>query len=81
MVAWQVPESEEFPEGLKYSFHYMDADSTTLLRYDNAPHHLAIGRHHRHTATGEITPVTFTTLSDLITTFQTEVNHIYERQD
>ena len=38
MVAWLVPVSEDLPEGLKYSFQYMDADGDTLLRYDNAPH-------------------------------------------
>jgi hypothetical protein len=37
MVAWQVPESEDYPEGLKYSFQYMDADGDTILRYDNSP--------------------------------------------
>ena len=26
MVAWQVPVTEDFPQGLKYSFQYMDAD-------------------------------------------------------
>jgi hypothetical protein len=48
MVAWLVPVSEDFPKGLKYSFQYMDADGDTLLRYDNAPHHLDVDRHHRH---------------------------------
>jgi hypothetical protein len=38
MVAWRVPVSEDFPQGLKYSFQYMDADGDTLLRYDNAPY-------------------------------------------
>jgi hypothetical protein len=36
-VAWQVPASDEFPDGLRYSFQYTDADGDTLLRYDNAP--------------------------------------------
>ena len=54
MVAWQVPASEDFPQGLKYSFQYMDADGDTLLRFDNSPYHLNIGRHHRHTPEGDI---------------------------
>ena len=28
MVAWQVPVSEDFPQGLKYSFQYMNATAT-----------------------------------------------------
>ena len=80
MVAWAVPESEDFPEGLKYSFQYMDADGDTLLRYDNAPYHLDVGRHHRHPPEGDITKLEFTGLSDLIEDFQNEVNEIYERR-
>lgn len=80
MVAWHVPESEEFPKGLKYSFQYMDADGDTLLRYDNSPHHLNIGRHHRHTARGEIETLEFTGLTDAIPDFQNEVNEIYEQR-
>ena len=80
MVAWLVPVSEDFPKGLKYSFQYMDADGDTLLRYDNAPHHLDVGRHHRHPPEGDITKLEFTGLSDLIEDFQTEVNEIYEQR-
>jgi hypothetical protein len=80
MVAWQVPTSEEFPQGLKYSFQYIDADGDTLLRYDNAPYHLDIGRHHRHPPEGEITKLEFRGLSDLIEDFQNEVTEIHERR-
>lgn len=38
-----VPESAEYPEGVKYSFHYGTLDGTTLLRYDNAH-----GQHEKH---------------------------------
>ena len=27
MVAWAFPETDEYPEGVKYSFQYMNADS------------------------------------------------------
>lgn len=37
MVAWTIPRSEDYPEGVTYSFQYMDADGNTLLRFDNAP--------------------------------------------
>jgi hypothetical protein len=58
----------------------MDADGDTLLRYDNSPYHLDVGRHHRHTPAGDITTLEFTGLSDLIEAFQTEVNEIYEQR-
>jgi hypothetical protein len=80
MVAWAVPESEDFPEGLKYSFQYMDADGETLLRFDNSPYHLAVGRHHRHTPAGAIEPLEYTGLSDLVEQFQTEVTELYARR-
>lgn len=80
MVAWQVPVSEDFPQGLKYSFQYMTADGDTLLRYDNSPYHLDVGRHHRHTPEGEIKKLEFTGLSDLVDDFQTEVTEIYEQR-
>lgn len=54
MVAWSVPESDAFPEGIKYCFQYMDADGDTLLRFDNAPHHTDVGHHRRHTPTGDV---------------------------
>ena len=72
--------SEDFPQGLKYSFQYMDADGDTLLRYDNSPHHLDVGRHHRHTAEDDITELEFAGLSDLIEDFQNEVTEIYEQR-
>ncbi|MFB6308699.1 MAG: DUF6516 family protein [Haloarculaceae archaeon] len=80
MIAWQVPASDEYPHGLKYSFQYMDADGDTLLRFDNSPYHLDVGRHHRHTPGGDIEELEFTSLSDLIERFQNEVNEIYERR-
>ncbi|MEF8826353.1 MAG: DUF6516 family protein [Halapricum sp.] len=80
MVAWKVPESEDFPQGLKYSFQYMDADGNTLLRYDNSPYHLDVGRHHRHTSEDEITELAFEGLPDLIEAFQNEVTEIYDRR-
>ena len=80
MVAQRVPRSDEYPDGLKYSFQYMDANGDTLLRYDNAPYHLDVGRHHRHSPNGDIEPLPFTTLADLIDMFHTEVNEIYARR-
>lgn len=42
-----VPESEKFPDGVKYRLHYGTEDGTTLIRYDNSH-----GDHERHTRTG-----------------------------
>jgi len=80
MVAWQVPTSEDFPQGVKYSFQYVDAEGDTLLRFDNSPYHLDVGRHHRHTSEATIEALEFTGLPDLIDQFQTEVNEIHDRR-
>jgi len=42
--AMRVPESEKFPEGVKYRFHYGTLAGDTILRYDNSH-----GVHERHT--------------------------------
>lgn len=48
VTIWKVPESENFPEGIKYKLQAFDADTgKTLLRYDN--HNDAHeARHHKH---------------------------------
>lgn len=42
-----VPESEKFPDGVKYRYHYGTEGGTTLVRYDNSH-----GVHERHTRDG-----------------------------
>lgn len=42
-----VPESEKFPDGVKYRYHYGTEDGDTLVRYDNSH-----GVHERHTPEG-----------------------------
>ena len=42
-----VPESDKFPDGVKYRLHYGTEGDETLLRYDNSH-----GAHERHTADG-----------------------------
>lgn len=80
MVAWSVPESDEFPEGVKYSFQYVDADGTPLLRFDNSPHHPDVGRHHRHAPNGNVEPLEYTGVPDLVDKFHTEVTQLYARR-
>ncbi|POG54148.1 toxin-antitoxin system TumE family protein [Haloferax marisrubri] len=43
---WSVPESEAYPEGIKYSMHYGNKAGDTILRYDNA--HPETKGHERH---------------------------------
>jgi hypothetical protein len=43
VVILRVPESEKFPEGVKYRMHYGTPDGETILRYDNSH-----GVHERH---------------------------------
>lgn len=81
MVAWTVPPSDDYPEGVKYSFQYMNADNDTLLRFDNAPYHTDVTHHHRHTSDGEIEPLDYASLRDLAEQFLNEVNELYERRN
>ena len=81
LIAWAVPDSDEYPDGVKYSFQYMTADGDTLLRYDNAPHHRDdVGHHHRHTADGRIKPVEYPGLSSLRDRFEREVQQIHDER-
>lgn len=74
------PAERGFPQGLKYSFQYMDAGGDTLLRFDNSPYYLDVGRHHRHTLEGDIETIEYTGLPDLIDQFYNEVNDLYEQR-
>lgn len=52
VVAHRVPESDDFPNGIKYSFQAMDRDTgETLLRYDNS-NDSHVSRHHKHLEDG-----------------------------
>lgn len=48
ILAWKVPKSKEYPEGIKYKFQaYNPETEETILRYDNHNKH-AGSRHHKH---------------------------------
>ena len=64
-----VPESDKFPEGIKYTFHYGEKGGDTILRYDN--HH---GVHERHDSTGTDT-IDFPGFEPLLRRFQREIDH------
>jgi len=78
-VAWRVPESEAFPEGVKYSFQYLAPDNTELLRYDNANDAPGVGRHHRHRE-GTVEGIAFEGLRAHFERFLTEVETIHDRK-
>jgi len=60
----RVPESEKFPEGIKYAFHYGRKESDeTILRYDN--HH---GVHERHSGS-ELEEIDFLGIEVLLRRF------------
>lgn len=74
-----VPESEEYPEGVKYSMHYGAADGSTILRYDNA--HESFKGHERHDANGT-SEIDFPGWEALLRRFAEEVmNHERKTND
>lgn len=62
-----VPESEKFPEGVKYRFHYGTKSGETILRYDNSH-----GVHERHTR-DDLEEVSFPGLATLYRRFRDEI--------
>lgn len=67
-----VPESEAYPEGIRYRMHYGSYDGTTILRYDNA--HPETKGHERHTTDGR-EAIDFPGWERLLVRFHREVMH------
>lgn len=74
VTAWEVPKSERYPEGIKYSMQYGNAAGETILRYDNFPDHPGVAHHHKHTVNGDVEAVEFEGLRPLYERFKREVN-------
>jgi hypothetical protein len=72
--AWSVPESDRYPDGVKYSLQYGDYDGNTIIRYDNFPDHPDAAHHHKH-APGGVEDVDFEGVLPLYQQFKTEVNN------
>ncbi|MFB6100165.1 MAG: DUF6516 family protein [Candidatus Nanohalobium sp.] len=73
VLAWKVPESEKYPEGIKYKFQaYRPEDGETILRYDNHNRH-AGSRHHKHVGEDKTEATEFDSLQELYTKFIEEV--------
>lgn len=66
--ALSVPESEKFPEGIKYRFHYGTKGGETILRYDNSH-----GVHERHTREA-LEEIEYPGLSELYRQFTNEID-------
>lgn len=79
MVAWGIPASNEYPEGIKYSFQYTSEDGKTLLRYDNYDTERVVGTHHRHHYREGVTGVQFADLESHVKRFLNEVNKIHDK--
>lgn len=73
VTAFRVPESDRYPEGIKYSMQYGNAAGETILRYDNFPDHPDIERHHKHRPDGSVENIAFEGLRPLFERFKTEV--------
>lgn len=72
--AWAVPESDRYPDGVKYSFQYGTVNGDTVFRYDNFPDHPDAPRHHKHADDGSVDDVEFDGLVPLYRRFKREVN-------
>lgn len=71
---WNVTKTNRTPEGIKYSFVYIDSNGSRLLGYDNAH-----GKgHHRHREKKE-QDFPYVSLQDLIAHFAREV-HDFRRK-
>jgi hypothetical protein len=66
-----VPESEKFPDGIKYRLHYGTDEGETLVRYDNSH-----GVHERHTTDGLDDDYEFPGYEALQTRFWDEVDQL-----
>jgi hypothetical protein len=81
--AFRAEDNPEFPSGVKYRFQAHDpATGRTVLRYDNAPTHPDVGRHHKHLPDGRIVPLAVDTsqsavewVTALYRVFRRELRH------
>lgn len=72
--AWAVPDSDRYPDGVKYSFQYGEFDGDTIIRYDNFPDHPDAAHHHKHTEDGRVVDTEFEGVAALYRQFKSEVN-------
>lgn len=71
--AYRVPESDRYPEGIKYSMQYGNAAGETIVRYDNFPDHPDATHHHKHLEDGSVEDIEFEGVRPLFQRFKNEV--------
>jgi hypothetical protein len=71
--AYRVPESNRYPDGIKYAMQYGNAAGETIVRYDNFPDHPGAAHHHKHRADGTVKDIEFEGLRSLFERFKNEV--------
>jgi len=64
----RVPESEKFPEGVKYRLHFGTVNDETVVRYDNSH-----GVHERHEG-DEVEHINFPGIEALVERFEANVD-------
>lgn len=79
MIATSVPQSDDYPEGVKYRFQYMAPDGQTRLRFDNFPDHPNVDRHHYHTPDGVYDDIEYTGLKAHVKTFHAKMDDRREK--
>lgn len=79
MIATEIPQSDDYPEGVKYRFQYMAVDGRTLLRFDNYPNHPNVDRHHYHTPDGVFDDLEYTGLREHVQAFYAAMDARRER--
>ncbi|PSQ20494.1 hypothetical protein BRD04_08130 [Halobacteriales archaeon QS_9_67_17] len=79
MVATDIPQSDDYPEGIKYRFQYMTEDGRTLLRFDNFPNHPEVDQHHYHTPDSVYDDIAYTSLEQHVQKFYDEMDDHRER--
>lgn len=72
--AWAVPDSERYPDGVKYSFQYGVFDGEIVFLYDNFPDHPDAPHHHKHERDGSVVGFDFDGVAALYQRFKSEVN-------
>ncbi|WP_132061039.1 toxin-antitoxin system TumE family protein [Halorussus amylolyticus] len=74
MIATAIPESDEYPDGVKYRFQYMAENGRTLLRFDNFPDHPDVDRHHYHTPEGVYDDIEYSSLKAHVQAFYEKID-------
>lgn len=76
LVAYDVPRSDRWPDGVRYRFQYVSRAGSAVLRYDNFPDHLNVPAHHRHLPGGRTEGVSCTDIPSHVRMFLAHVSDL-----